>query len=147
MLRTSIKYGEYFWTSIPHVTRVRAGKRTQAIRVRSSCFGCLATLQKRHLESKGSCLFEGTAGGSWVRCGFCCIFERSKRVFRFFRVFGCRKRCDLPQGAAIEFSFFPIKKQREFWWVCQAPIDQLHVVGIYHVLKAHNFPEFLDYVI
>ena len=27
------------------------------------------------------------------------------------------------------------------------PIDQLHVVGIYHVLKAHNFPEFLGYVI
>ena len=26
-------------------------------------------------------------------------------------------------------------------------IDQLHVVGIYHVLKAHNFPEFLGYVI
>ena len=26
-------------------------------------------------------------------------------------------------------------------------IDQLHVVGIYHVLKAHNFPEFLGYII
>ena len=26
-------------------------------------------------------------------------------------------------------------------------IDQLHVVGIYPVLKAHNFPEFLGYVI
>ena len=26
-------------------------------------------------------------------------------------------------------------------------IDQLHVVGIYHFLKAHNFPEFLGYVI
>ena len=28
-----------------------------------------------------------------------------------------------------------------------AVIDQLHVVGIYHFLKAHNFPEFLGYVI
>ena len=27
------------------------------------------------------------------------------------------------------------------------PIDQLQVVGIYHFLKAHNFPEFLGYVI
>ena len=26
-------------------------------------------------------------------------------------------------------------------------IDQLHVVGIYHFLKAHNFLEFLGYVI
>ena len=26
-------------------------------------------------------------------------------------------------------------------------IDQLHVVGIHHFLKAHNFPEFLGYVI
>ena len=26
-------------------------------------------------------------------------------------------------------------------------VDQLHVVGIYHFLKAHNFPEFLGYVI
>ena len=26
-------------------------------------------------------------------------------------------------------------------------IDQLHVVGIYHFLKAQNFPEFLGYVI
>ena len=26
-------------------------------------------------------------------------------------------------------------------------IDQLYVVGIYHFLKAHNFPEFLGYVI
>ena len=26
-------------------------------------------------------------------------------------------------------------------------IDQLHVVGTYHFLKAHNFPEFLGYVI
>ena len=26
-------------------------------------------------------------------------------------------------------------------------IDQLHVVGIYHFLKAHNFSEFLGYVI
>ena len=26
-------------------------------------------------------------------------------------------------------------------------IDQLHVVEIYHFLKAHNFPEFLSYVI
>ena len=26
-------------------------------------------------------------------------------------------------------------------------IDQLHLVGIYHFLKAHNFPEFLGYVI
>ena len=26
-------------------------------------------------------------------------------------------------------------------------IDQLHVVRIYHVLKAQNFPEFLGYVI
>ena len=25
--------------------------------------------------------------------------------------------------------------------------DQLHVVEIYHFLKAHNFPEFLGYVI
>ena len=25
--------------------------------------------------------------------------------------------------------------------------DQLHVVGIYHFLKAQNFPEFLGYVI
>ena len=99
-------------------------KRTQAIRVRSSCFGCLATPQKRQLESKGSCLFASTSGGSWARCGFFCFLERPKRVFShiFFRVFGCRKRCDLPQGAAIEFLFFPIKKQREFWWVCQAPI-------------------------
>ena len=28
-----------------------------------------------------------------------------------------------------------------------ATIDQLYVVGIYHVLKVHNFPEFLGYVI
>ena len=27
------------------------------------------------------------------------------------------------------------------------PIDQLHVLGIYHFLKAQNFPEFLIYVI
>ena len=109
---------------------VRAGKRTQAIRVRSSCFGCLATPQKGQLESKGSCLFAGTAGGSWVRCGFCWFFERPKRVFRiFFSSFGCRKRCDLPQGAAIEFSFFPIKKQRKFWWVCQAPIVYATIVA------------------
>ena len=33
-------------------SRVRAGKRTQAIRIRSSCFGCLATLQPAHLEFK-----------------------------------------------------------------------------------------------
>ena len=26
-------------------------------------------------------------------------------------------------------------------------IDQLHVVGIYHFLKAQNFPEFLGYMI
>ena len=26
-------------------------------------------------------------------------------------------------------------------------IDQLHVVGIYHLLKAQNFPEFLGYAI
>ena len=96
-----------FEAAVTKVRRVRAGKRTQAIRVRSSCFGCLATLQKRHLESKVSCHFDGAAGGSWVRCGFCCLFERPKHVFRiFFRVFGCWKRCDLPQGAAIEFSFF-----------------------------------------
>ena len=111
------------------LARVRAGKRTQAIRVRSSFFGCLATLQKRHLDSKGSCLFAGTAGGSWVRCGFCCLFERPKHVFRtFFRVFGCRKRCDLPQGAAIEFSFFPIRKQREFGRVYQARIVYATIV-------------------
>ena len=73
--------------------RVRAGKRTQAIRVRSSCFGCLATPQKRHLESKGSCLFASTSGGSWVRCGFCCFFKRPKRVFRvfFFEFLGAGK--------------------------------------------------------
>ena len=54
----------------------------------------------------------------------CVAFLRGLNAFfaYFFRVFGCRKRRDLPQGAAIEFSFFPIKKQRQFWWACQAPI-------------------------
>ena len=87
--------------------RVKPGKRTEAISVHSSCFGCLTTLQQRHLETTGSCLFAGTSGESWVRCGFCCLFERLKRVFRIFiRVLGCRKMCDLLQGAATEFSFF-----------------------------------------
>ena len=65
-------------------SRVRAGKRTQEIRVRSSCFGCLATLQRRHLEYQGSSLLTGTACGRSVRCVLCCLFERYKRVFGTF---------------------------------------------------------------
>ena len=64
--------------------RVRAGKRTQKIRVRSSCFGCLATLQRRYLESQGSSFLASTAGGRWARCGLCCLFERYKHVFGMF---------------------------------------------------------------
>ena len=107
-----------------NICRVRAGKRTQAVRVRSSCFGCLATLQKRHLESKGSCLFAGTAGGSWVRCGFCCLFERPKRVFsHIFSSFWVQEKVWPSSWSGNRvFIFFPIKKQGEICWVCQAPI-------------------------
>ena len=38
------------WSSV-RISRVRAGKRTQVLRVRSSCFGSLATLQQRHREN------------------------------------------------------------------------------------------------
>ena len=31
---------------------------------------------------------------------------------------GCRKRCDIPQGATMQFSFSPIKKPRGMWCVC-----------------------------
>ena len=104
------------------MVRVRTGKRTQAIIVRSSCFGCLATLQQRHFESKRE-LSDGNVGGRWAHRGFCYHFDRLKYFFASFLEFlGRREVCAVPQGVAIDFSFFLTKKQREFCWVCRAPI-------------------------
>ena len=94
----------------------------------SVCVLCVVCAQQSKREAlvsglKGNCLNAGTAGGRWVRCGLCCLFERPKRVLASFLEFwGCRKGCALPQESASDFSFFLTKKQWVFWRVCQAPI-------------------------
>ena len=43
--------------------------------------------------------------------------------------------------------FRPLRVTRILTPESTIAIEQLHVVEIYHFLKAQNFPEFLDYVI
>ena len=56
-------------------------------------------------------------------------------MLKNLKIFGIFKMSKIPDSSYSAHSFLSVL------------IDQLHVVGIYHVLKAHNFPEFLGYVI
>ena len=111
------------------VNRVRAGKRMQATRVRSSCFGSLGTLQQPYLESKRelSLWWHGWWKVGALRVLFCFLFFlRGLNVF-FCIVFfsgnsGVQESVCSSSGSGKRLFIFLTKKQWEFWSVCQAPI-------------------------